>query len=582
MAEQIISPGVFQNEVDQSLIQTGVAVAGAALVGPTVTGRPLVPTLVTSYSEYLSVYGDIFQSGSNYYEYFTSLLANQYFSQGGQSLLVTRIVSGSLTANTYASAYIPISGSNVDGLASSSFQIEALAWGSIMNNSGSLGPSGSLMLGTSQNIRWEISNVDYVNGVFTLLVRSGDDNANQENILETWSNLSLDPQQSNFISAVIGDEKAQYNSSNGGYIEYIGNYPNASQYIRISNITNILTNSTDNFGNFLTNLSSSLPNIGSGSLGGAFYGGVAETNRVGYYFENIGSGSTDNVQGFASTDYELGINLLSNQDEYDYNLLLVPGVTLIGGASAAANSIIAVCESRGDAMAIIDCTLYQNPSNTAAVVAASSQNTNYAATYWPWIQIYSSGLGKAIWVPASVLMAGVYAFNDQVSAPWFAPAGLNRGGIGSAVKAQLRLAQSDRDTLYQGNVNPIATFPGTGVVAWGQKTLQKSQTALNRVNVRRLLIALKKFIGGQARNLVFQQNTSATRNSFLNIVNPYLDSIVQRQGLYAYKVTMDTSNNTSDVIDRNQIVGNIQIQPTKTAEFVILNYVITPTGATFS
>ena len=147
--------------------------------------------------------------------------------------------------------------------------------------------------------------------------------------------------------------------------------------------------------------------------------------------------------------------------------------------------------------------------------------------------------------------------------------------------AERKHQQTDRDTLYTGNVNPLATFPGTGVCVWGQKTLQRKPTALDRVNVRRLLIALKEYIGGVSRNLVFEQNTTVTRNSFLARVNPYLESVVQRQGLYAYKVVMDDTNNTADVVDRNQLVGQIYIQPTKTAEFIILNYNILPTGATF-
>jgi phage tail sheath protein FI len=178
-------------------------------------------------------------------------------------------------------------------------------------------------------------------------------------------------------------------------------------------------------------------------------------------------------------------------------------------------------------------------------------------------------------------MGGVLAFNDQVGAEWFAPAGLNRGGVPSVLKAERKLSQADRDNLYNGNVNPLATFPGEGVVVFGQKTLQRKATALDRVNVRRLLIALKDFIGQVGKNLVFEQNTNVTRNRFLAQVNPYLESVVQRQGLFAYKVVMDDTNNTADVIDRNQLVGQIYIQPTKTAEFIILNFNVLPTGAVF-
>jgi phage tail sheath protein FI len=179
------------------------------------------------------------------------------------------------------------------------------------------------------------------------------------------------------------------------------------------------------------------------------------------------------------------------------------------------------------------------------------------------------------------MIAGVYAYNDSVSEPWFAPAGINRGGLSTVIRAEQKLSQTNRDTLYQGKVNPIATFPGTGIVVYGQKTLQARASALDRVSVRRLLIELKSYISQVANNLVFEQNTIATRNIFLSQVNPYLESVQQRQGLFAFKVVMDDTNNTPDVIDRNQLIGQIYLQPTKTAEFIYLDFNITPTGATF-
>ena len=192
-----------------------------------------------------------------------------------------------------------------------------------------------------------------------------------------------------------------------------------------------------------------------------------------------------------------------------------------------------------------------------------------------------SGTGKNEFVPASVVIPGVYAFTDGAAAPWFAPAGLTRGGIPNVIQAERKLTRSQRDTLYNANVNPIATFPGSGISVFGQKTLQKKPSALDRVNVRRLLIELKKFVGDVSRTLVFEQNTNVTRNRFLAQVNPYLTSVVEQQGLYAYRVVMDDTNNTADVIDRNQLIGQIFIQPAKTVEFVVLDFTIEPTGATF-
>ena len=149
--------------------------------------------------------------------------------------------------------------------------------------------------------------------------------------------------------------------------------------------------------------------------------------------------------------------------------------------------------------------------------------------------------GQTVWAPASTYIPGVYAFTDASSDPWFAPAGLVRGALGNVVRAERKLTSGNRDTLYEANVNPIATFPGSGVVVFGQKTLQKRASALDRVNVRRLLIALKIYIVQVSDNLVFEQNTIHTRNNFLAQVNPYLESVQQRQGLYAFKVVMDAT-----------------------------------------
>ena len=196
---------------------------------------------------------------------------------------------------------------------------------------------------------------------------------------------------------------------------------------------------------------------------------------------------------------------------------------------------------------------------SSAINTVASIDTSYTATYYPWVKILDTNINLPVWVPPSVVLGGVIAYNDKVAYEWFAPAGLNRGGLTEVLDAYDRVTQSDRDDLYDNNINPIASFPNEGFVVWGQKTLQVKSSALDRINVRRLLIAAKKFIASSTRYLVFEQNTSATRNRFLNIVNPYLDSIQQRQGLYAFKVVMDETNNTPEVIDRNEMIGAIYL-----------------------
>jgi len=298
---------------------------------------------------------------------------------------------------------------------------------------------------------------------------------------------------------------------------------------------------------------------------------ISATNLYGF---NL---STTNAAGFKA--YKKALDILSNQDEYDINMLAMPGV-IHSLHPAVTNAGIDMVEERGDAFFVMDSSIVDASVNTA-INNVQGLDTNYAAVYYPWVKVLDSSINKPILVPPSVIVPGAIAASDRIGAEWFAPAGLNRGILGNVIEAKIRLNQADRDVLYDEKINPIATFPQTGVCIWGQKTLQERSTALDRINVRRLLITLKKFIASSSRFLVFEQNTIQTRNRFLNIVNPYLESVQQQQGLFAFRVQMDENNNTPDVIDRNQLIGAIYLQPTKTAEFIVLDFNILPTGATF-
>jgi hypothetical protein len=280
-----------------------------------------------------------------------------------------------------------------------------------------------------------------------------------------------------------------------------------------------------------------------------------------------------------SIAYKRAINSISNPDEFDINLLVTPGIIHRLHPKVTNHSILKI-EARADAFYVMDAA---SCGDTIAVVTntVNALDTNYAGTYYPWVKIVDSNTNRPVWVPPSVVLPGVIAFTDKVAHEWFAPAGLNRGGLTTVLEAKTRLTHAERDDLYEERVNPIASFPGQGVVVFGQKTLQSKPSALDRINVRRLLIALKKFIASSSRYLVFEQNTVATRNRFLNIVNPYLESVQANSGLSAFKVVMDESNNTPDVVDRNKLVGQIFIQPTRTAEFIVLDFVVQPTGAAF-
>ena len=317
-----------------------------------------------------------------------------------------------------------------------------------------------------------------------------------------------------------------------------------------------------------------------------FQGGFDSVNPAAPKFVGADIVST-NTQGFdistsstgGTVAYKKAINAISNPDEFDINMLVTPGV-VHGLHSKITNHAISKMESRGDAFYVLDCTKYGDTIATATS-AISALDTNYAAAYYPWVKIVDRNTSLPVWVPPSVVLPGVIAFTDKVAHEWFAPAGLNRGGLTSVLEAQTRLTHSERDDLYEDRVNPIASFPGQGVCVWGQKTLQARPSALDRVNVRRLLIKLKKFIASSSRYLVFEQNTAGTRNRFMNIVNPFLESVQANSGLSAFRVVMDDTNNTPDVVDRNQLVGQIFIQPTRTAEFIVLDFIVQPTGAAF-
>ena len=672
MAEVLLSPGVLARENDNTFISAQPIQAGAAIVGPTVKGVVGIPTLVSSYSDYQNKFGTIVESGSAEYTYFTSISAYNYFQQGGDSLLVTRVTSGSFSVasasiesgveGTSLKSSLPVTGDvglnitgstpgtsyqnvrsnsgtnvtasiilgattgslslvNITGQAGTfsvgddisfpseslgatvpggqdlvysnitadyllnrpAFEIDTLSEGEIMNSraplgSPTLGANGSLISGSSDNIRFEIASPNTASGTFNLLIRRGDDTTTSKTILETWTNLSLDPNSINYIEKVIGNSKQTVATDAGtseSYIKNDGTFNTLSNFIRIKSVLKPTLNYFDNNGNAKPQYTSSIPIISQGEFAGAV-GSNIPVGRAANYYENINSTDT---QGLVGSDYTVSLNLLANRDLFNYNLITVPGLTKQSNSSPL-TTMVNNSQFRGDNISVIDLRDYESGINSVTAGAAAV-DSSYAATYWPWLQILDPDTNQQVWVPASTMIPGVYAFNDRAGEAWFAPAGLNRGGLSSVLRTERALTNGNRDTLYAANVNPIATFPNTGVVVFGQKTLQSKASALDRVNVRRLLIALKSFIAQIGENLVFEQNTAATRNNFLSQCNPYLESVQQRQGLYAFKVVMDATNNSPDVIDRNQLIGQIYIQPTRTAEFIYLDFNLQPTGATF-
>ena len=704
MANFSVSPGVTTSEIDNTFLTGQPVQAGAAIVGPTVKGPVEIPTLVTSYADYVNRFGDVLISGSNTYSYLTSISAYNYFNNGGTSLIVARVVSGSytpaqsttvsnaLTATPGATASVAINavtnfigsatgsligvristsdndfwvvpnnfninsfnnlsdiyytssgattndnltnymnavvstinnpaadfdnigltasfssptltisattpGTSFNGIgvfsgapaggagalvgtlsggtnsvSANALVLETLSEGIIMNSSSSLASDGTLASGSKDNVRWEITNSNTSSGAFNVIVRRGDDKTNSKTILETWNNVNLDPNSSRFISRVIGDQVIEYNPTTNQIDISAGSFTNQSRYIRVKTLNYLTPNYLDNSGNPVSAYTASIPLNGSGS----FTGATGDVKAGANFYDAI---NASNTQGLVAANYDNMVNLLSNKDDYQFNVLSTPGL-FDEYHTSTISTIVTNTQLRGDNLYVVDTVGYSG-GVTDAISQASTRDTSYAATYWPWVRVIDPGTGKQVWIPASTLIPGVYAYNDKVAAPWFAPAGINRGGLSTVLKAKVKLTQGNRDELYENNINPIATFPKTGISVFGQKTLQKGASALDRVNVRRLMIELKSYITQIADTLVFEQNTIATRNNFLSRVNPYLEAIQQKQGLYAFRVIMDETNNTPDVIDRNQLIGQIYVQPSRTAEFIALDFILLPTGAQF-
>tara|TARA_Y100000592_G_scaffold70636_1_gene109868 strand:+ start:6597 stop:8351 length:1755 start_codon:yes stop_codon:yes gene_type:complete len=582
MAETILSPGVLQRENDSSFIKPVPTEVGAAIIGPTAKGPVEIPQLITSYSDFTTTFGTTIISSSRPYSFLTNIAVSNYFQQGGDSVWVTRVVSQSFGP---ASSSLITTGSTDSGGPDfgadnfGPFQLETIAEGTIMNSGTTEIGGGALQDGTIDNLRWEIPTVNTASGTFSLLIRRGNDNATQKDPVFTLNNVSLDPNQPNYISKLVGDmDKSVVTDGGDTYVKETGNYPLTQPFIRVKSVEPT-PDYFDNEGNAKSTFTGSLP---AAPQSGSFNGAIGSMIPLGRpegmkFYENI---DNKDSQGLVGANYNQAISLMANQDDYRYNVISTPGLIKANAAQGGQiTTLVNNCVSRGDAMAIVDLVNYNTALNTV-VTQAAGFDSSYAATYWPWVRVVDPNTSELVYVPASTVIPGVYAFTDSTSDPWFAPAGITRGGL-SVVNAERRLTVGNRDTLYEANVNPIATFPGQGVVVFGQKTLQKKASALDRVNVRRLLIALKNFIGQVADTLVFDQNTIITRNNFLSQVNPYLESVQQRQGLFAFKVVMDDSNNTPDVVDRNEMVGQIFLQPTKTAEFIILDFNVLPTGATF-
>ena len=629
MAETLISPGVLARENDQSQITSQPIQAGAAIVGPTVKGQVNIPKLITTYSEYQACFGTTFDSGSDEFTFLTSISAYNYFQNGGTSLIVTRVASGSFTEATSSRIFNDVEsgelpdGTNVLGQASNpgtdgavgtfdnvatatsgdgttvtanvvrssgsgklilsdtlnvttpvaggaaatytdvaltggtagtgakativlsdpttidsvtvtttgsgyvdgetitipsaslgasagagtdpvitlaaadlavettaltisgsgtgyavgdtitiaagvigspssgititlvdanitddnAFTLETIGMGEIMNSAGAENSQGALTNGTTDNLRWEIASPNTSSGTFSVIIRQGNDTTRAKSVLESFNNVSLDPKSPNYISRIIGDQKQVVRGSGTDvYLQTSGSYANASRYVRVSSVKAKTPDYLDNSGTAKSAFTASIPIAGSGSFGDA-QGSIL--TGTGKYYENISAADT---QGLKEGNYTTAFNILANKDDFKYNIISAPGLYQSGYTSVL-NTLISNTENRGDNIVVLDLEPYAS-SITAITSTAASLDTSYAAAYWPWCMVTDPDSGQRVWVPASTLLPGVYANNDRTAEAWFAPAGINRGGLGTVVQAERKLTQANRDTLYVGKVNP--------------------------------------------------------------------------------------------------------------------------------
>jgi hypothetical protein len=310
----------------------------------------------------------------------------------------------------------------------------------------------------------------------------------------------------------------------------------------------------------------------------------------------------DETTSYAYNSIKVAIESIADPEVVEMNLAAVPGVE----NESLTSLLIEKCEQRGDSLAVIDLkgdyvpeegkpsadtTIAQrkpNVDNAILNLRNRALNTSYGCAYFPWVLIRDTLNNNTVWVPPSVAALGTFSSSQRRTELWFAPAGFNRGGLsdGAAglpvIQTSLRLSSKDRDALYESNINPIATFPSEGIVIFGQKTLQVTPSALDRINVRRLMIYVKKEISRFATTVLFDPNVEVTWKRFTNLVDPFLGSVQSRFGLTEYKVVLDSTTTTPDLIDRNIVYAKIFLKPARAIEFIAIDFVITNTGASFN
>jgi len=500
---------------------------------------------------------------------------HDYFVIGGAA-----VVAGSRNGNSESGATAFLSGA-----AAATFGLAALDYGNAL--SGTLVfPTASLRVSASDGGLRDPSNAYWgLQTTRTLTSTRPDASAGDFQRL-IYASFGDDPTTSAYLTNGINAY---------GYVFSMDDIVNESGYAYQSG-------SRKNGDSVTTSSYTDLLDAGYNRFSAPFWGGfdgLDITVPDALYNGGMSSTSTED-NSYAYHTYRRAIDTVADPEFINMNLLSVPGLTLDG----LTEHMINVCEERADAMALIDLPNVYIPAHEAynADIAdrigtdatqASRElrdrriDSSYGATFYPWVQTRDEGTGQLVWIPPTVAMIGVLASSQAKTDVWFAPAGFNRGGLtdGAAgipiTGVTQRLTSKDRDTLYESRINPIASFPNSGIVLFGQKTLQERQSALDRINVRRLVIHLKKQISILSTEVLFEQNVQATWNRFKGLIEPFLSNVKTRYGITDYRLILDESTTTPDLIDQNIMYAKIMVKPARAIEFIAIDFVIANTGASF-
>jgi phage tail sheath protein FI len=607
-----LSPGIYTREVDFSFYVKQISTSSCGMVGVAERGPINKPVLVTSWEQFINKFGSYLQAG------YLAYAARAFFDNGGSVLFVNRIAH--LTDPTDRNTLTAVKAQGVlkdrrvatASLTSGTIGTDRIAWLALLP-----GAAG--------------------NGISIELVASGNDTPLSVEVLGQAITVNLatngagDPASTadQVVAAVVGSPEASAlvtaETQDAGIVQAAA-AANMSGGMDAMDTLKVRAADEGTWGARLS------VQVEDGSLDptGAFNLVVRHKGEVVEVFKDLAmdeaapnhvelvvnersdfitvedlgtvsglpldrpvigvfdlSGGNDGLTGLDDADYSGDPSQHTGFyafDEIDaLNLIMVPGVT----TAEVIHAGVTYAENRQDLMLLAEAPIHLEPLEAVdfrkgqGMYSHGAFNSSYAALYYPWIEINDPVTGKRKLVPPSGAVAGCYARSDKKTHVWYAPAGIDRGRVFNALSLGYKTSRGERDVLYPEGVNVIASFPDSGINIWGQKTLQSQPSALDRVNVRRLMMFIEEAIAESSRFVVFEPNNPQTWRALIRLINPFMQDIKDKGGLYDFAVQCDEETNTPAVIDRNELVARVFVKPTKTAEFIELNFVLTATGADF-